>query len=138
MQNYFKDSTGWERSISLNRLCSEQRERQLRNLNPNFRGRKKAVISSYFYYLKQGKSKEEAYQAANRTQLIHIVPKPGTIVNIDARTSWTLEIEGTWLKVAIAPSNSSQLGIIKVNAPATKIKSGGAVNLIQIGMIYEQ
>ena len=86
---------GWQRDKSLDRLCKEQRMLQLSSQNANFRGRKISVVDSYYYHLKQGKSKEDAYYEASKSQLISIVPKWGMVINIDARTSWTLEIEGT-------------------------------------------
>ena len=90
-QNYINcGSLGWRRIKSLDRMCAEQRQLQLWEANQNFRGRKQAVVSAYRFYLKSGKTTQESYELACKTQ-ITAPPKPGTKFNIDSRTTWEIE-----------------------------------------------
>jgi transcriptional regulator with XRE-family HTH domain len=85
--NYIKIAGKWMRrsSAELDRLCEQQRLESLWH-HDRFHYRRSAITSSYRYWLQQGKSREEAYEKAQLTQLTGLNP---CIINLDARTTLT-------------------------------------------------
>lgn len=84
--NYWKHHK-WMRSENraLDRLCEYQRIEPLFR-HPRFHYRKKSVVPSFRYFVKQGKTIKEAYQLACQTQLTGL--SGCAKINVDARTVW--------------------------------------------------
>jgi transcriptional regulator with XRE-family HTH domain len=85
--NYTKLAGKWMRrsSAELDRLCEQQRLESLWH-HDRFHYRRSAITSNYRYWLQQGKSRKEAYEKAQLTQLNGLNP---CIINLDARTTLT-------------------------------------------------
>ncbi|HEY9295389.1 MAG TPA: hypothetical protein VIQ31_03255 [Phormidium sp.] len=92
MQNYIKIAGKWHRRdpAQLDRLCEWQRVERLWQADPNFHYRKQAVASSFWWYLKNGKTRDEAYYIASHTQFIGL--NSVALLNIDSRTTWVVEL----------------------------------------------